>query len=108
MGYWYTGVLVPKVVVYLRADEFRDLEERVGDPAAWVRGVVRGAVLDADGNGSVERAAVAVETDLPAPAFVPVTAKSEKVVKCEAQHHMAPSLKCSFELGHEGNHSWKD
>ncbi len=42
------------------------------------------------------------------PAFRPAQAKPEKVVRCEAQHHMAPALKCSFELGHAGDHSWKD
>ncbi len=107
---------MPNVVVYLRAEDSRNLESAGLNPAEWVRSLVRGALerglagtevgrgdaREYAGSTSVKQAPAA---SVPAsPAFRPAQTKPEKVVKCELRNPAVPSQKCGLELGHAGDH----
>jgi hypothetical protein len=127
---WETGYLdwdsylvdwspMPKVTVYIRADDFRELQGKLPgavDPPDWVRAVVAKNVreiLHPPGSGKTEFALneiveqIKTQPDLSEDEPIEVPPVTREIKKaCGFRNPMVPSEKCGKPEGHTGFHSW--
>ena len=103
---------MPKVHVYIRANDWERLSQDGTDPSAWTRQLVKNALERRLNSPADARAyepkdgAVAVggHGDKPR-ASDPATSST---TRCERRHPMIPAERCTLVEGHLGSHSWSD
>lgn len=87
---------MPKVVVFVRARDWKRMEADGLDPQQWTRNLVAAAVARR------QESAVSRATERPVPPVVAVAAP------CPARHPMIPIERCVLKEGHLGAHEWRE
>jgi hypothetical protein len=103
---------MPKVIVYLRVEDARKIEEWGEDPATWVRDLVKRSLptkVRTAASGQIEEVVVDGEIVGAGVAELhPVTPQSIKAPSvCGAVSPIASLMSCKLAAGHDGAHSYK-